>query len=267
MLLFGIIDFSLLFSAWLLIQNMSRQAVRYAVTGDYNPAFCTAGCTTTADQDAARLLSIREHAGNFKSGLLVDSTAILQTEPGYLQVTICSGRDTTVPPDNISNFQAIIGQMGFTHYSECLKLDDHGVSQGPMQDPGGPNDTVIVMVDFNHPYLTPFLNQIWPMIHLISAQRGVVEKFRVSRALSLPPGDFHGFAHAIQYFHPKRYLHDHTNLYAFGYRHAHLHGFPYTHSDTDGDTGLWFVCNHHKPFFSYKLSGPPSRVQIFPSGI
>ena len=36
MLVFAIIDFSLLFSAWLLIQNMSRQAVRYAVTGEFN---------------------------------------------------------------------------------------------------------------------------------------------------------------------------------------------------------------------------------------
>ena len=38
MLLFGIIDFSLLFSAWLLVQNVSRQAVRFAVTG---PAVAT----------------------------------------------------------------------------------------------------------------------------------------------------------------------------------------------------------------------------------
>ena len=40
MLLFAIIDFSLLFSAWLLIQNISRQAVRYAVTGQYDSGYC-----------------------------------------------------------------------------------------------------------------------------------------------------------------------------------------------------------------------------------
>jgi hypothetical protein len=187
MLLFGIIDFSLLFSAWLLIQNMSRQAVRYAVTGDYNPAFCTAGCTTSADQDTARLASIRERAENFISGLLVDSTASLQTEPGFLEVTICSGRDAN--GDGTSDFKTEVGVMGSaTKYSKCILIADDSL----VQDPGGPNDTVIVMVDFNHPYITPFLNQIWPMIHLVSAQRGVVEKFRVSRALNLPPAIFMG---------------------------------------------------------------------------
>jgi hypothetical protein len=181
MLLFAIIDFSLLFSAWLVIQNMSRQAVRYAVTGEYNTDYCSSGCVESSDQDTARLLSIRDQARNYIPGLLVDNTATAQSQPGYLQVAICSGRDNNA--DGISDFQTILGVMGSTtQYSECL----------PVEDPGGPNDTVIVMVDFNHPYITPFLNQVWPMIHLASAQRGVVEQFRISRALSLPPAIFMG---------------------------------------------------------------------------
>ncbi|HEY5158093.1 MAG TPA: TadE/TadG family type IV pilus assembly protein, partial [Anaerolineales bacterium] len=189
MLLFGIIDFSLLFSAWLLIQNMSRQAVRYAVTGEYNAAYCPAPCENSADEDAARVLSIHDRAENFISGLLVDATATTQTEPGYLQVTICSGRDTN--GDGTSDYLTKLGSMGAAQYSEC-RLLINGVPDGLTQDPGGPGDTVVVMIDFNHPYVTPFLNQIWPMIHLASAQRGVVEQFRVSRLINLPPGIFMG---------------------------------------------------------------------------
>jgi hypothetical protein len=179
MLLFGIIDFSLLFSAWLLIQNMSRQAVRYAVTGEYNPAYCTAGCATTADEDQARLKSIHDQANKYLSGLLVDSSAILQNEPGFLQITVCSSPD----------YQTIIGLMGSaTQYSKCKRLSDNAY----VENPGGPGDAVIVMIDFDHPYLTPFINKIWPQVHLVSAQQGIIEKFRVSRALSSPPAIYMG---------------------------------------------------------------------------
>jgi hypothetical protein len=202
MLLFAIIDFSLLFSAWLLIQNMSRQAVRYAVTGEYNPIYCAAGCVDSADTDAARLLSIDAWARKFTPGLLLDNTAIANTEPGFMQVTICSTRDfdpPRPPASPVSDFQTILGVMGSTtQYSECLLIAGSTL----VQDPGGPGDAVIVMVDFNHPYITPFLNQIWPMIHLVSAQRGIVEQFRVSRALSEPPRIFMGSPTASNTFVP-----------------------------------------------------------------
>ncbi len=58
-------------------------------------------------------------------------------------------------------------------------------------------DAVIVMIDFNHPYLTPFINKIWPMVHLVSAQQGIIEKFRISRALSSPPAIYMGSATAV----------------------------------------------------------------------
>lgn len=40
MLLFGVIEFGRLFAAWLSIQNGARFGVRYAITGDFNPAYC-----------------------------------------------------------------------------------------------------------------------------------------------------------------------------------------------------------------------------------
>ena len=40
-LVFGIIDFALIFQAWLSVENVARQTVRYAVTGEYNVENCS----------------------------------------------------------------------------------------------------------------------------------------------------------------------------------------------------------------------------------
>ncbi len=199
MLLFAIIDFSLLFSAWLLIQNISRQAVRYAVTGQYNPAYCVPlaeACQssnpdtvarqaeTSAMEDAARIPSIHDEADHYLSGLLLDSSAT-QLQPGYLNVTVCSSRADPNHPTQ-TEFATLPGQTGSTTYSECQNRDT-GL---PQEDAGGPGDTVVVMVDFNHPFITPFLqllslfgssNSSWVMTHLYSSDQGVIETFRTSR--------------------------------------------------------------------------------------
>ncbi|MGD0535977.1 MAG: TadE/TadG family type IV pilus assembly protein, partial [Methanoregula sp.] len=131
MILFAIIDFSLLFSAWLLIQNISRQAVRYAVTGQYNPAYCVplaqacqsiltdtvaAQADTSRMEDAARLPSIHDEANHYLAGLLLDSSAS-QSQPGYLKVTICSSR---ADPNNPlqTEYSTLPGSTGTTTYSE-----------------------------------------------------------------------------------------------------------------------------------------------------
>lgn len=175
LLLFGIIDFSLLFSAWLLIQNMSRQSVRYAVTGTYNPSNCVAGCVDRSDQDQSRLQSIRHKARDYTAGLLIDNGAH-QGDPGYLRVTVCSGADDD--EDGAVDYTTIYPQMGGATYGDCL----------PREHPGDAGDPVVVIVDFNHPYITPFLNDVWPMVHLVSYHQGIVEQFRFSRLIALPPG-------------------------------------------------------------------------------
>ena len=66
-LLFGIIEFACIFQAWMLISNSARYGVRYAVTGEYNPAYCVdydgdstpcGGASQAAEEDQARLMSI-----------------------------------------------------------------------------------------------------------------------------------------------------------------------------------------------------------------
>ena len=111
MMLFAIIDFSLLFSAWLLIQNISRQAVRYGVTGAWESAYCQNGCVDINDQTQARIQSIQAEAMKYTAGLLVNTSVTSNTLPGYLKVTICSGKDNIVQ-----------GETGTTTYSDCRGL-------------------------------------------------------------------------------------------------------------------------------------------------
>ncbi|MBL8056955.1 MAG: pilus assembly protein, partial [Anaerolineales bacterium] len=40
LLIFGIIEFARIFAAWLAVQNGARFGVRYAITGEFNPAYC-----------------------------------------------------------------------------------------------------------------------------------------------------------------------------------------------------------------------------------
>src|SRR5512143_494828 len=67
-LLMVLIEVARLFSAWLIVENSAREAARYAVTGQFNPAHCDADCgspnkaTREAAEDRARLQSIKDAA-------------------------------------------------------------------------------------------------------------------------------------------------------------------------------------------------------------
>jgi len=113
-----------------------------------------------------------------------------------MQITVCSGRvdpaDKTHP-----KFSTTFGVTGTSTYSNCY-LWAGTAPANPVEDAGGPNDSVVVMVDFNHPFLTPFLqlaglfqpsNTNWTMTHLESTQVGVVESFRTARMNSWSPNN------------------------------------------------------------------------------
>lgn len=188
MLLFGIIDLALLFQAWLTVENIARQTVRYAVTGQYDPAYCQdgpddgldacAGDGYEEEQDAARLLSVQDYA-NRQTIALFFTPGATQPEIGHLNVTVCSSRDA----DGDKNPDFAFFEPNPSTYADCQDAAS-GVSKS---DAGAPGDRVLIAVDFNHPYITPFLNQIWPMTHLFSHREGIVEEFRVPRLIALPP--------------------------------------------------------------------------------
>jgi hypothetical protein len=189
MLLFGIIDLAALFQAWLTVENIARQTVRYAVTGQYDPAFCVdgpddgpeacAGDDWEDEQDAARLLSVQAYADRQTVALFFTPGAA-QTEIGHLNAVVCSSRDAD-PKDGTPDFTFF--KSTSTEYADCQLAADGTHAE----DAGAPGDRVIIAVDFNHPYITPIFNQVWPMTHLFSHREGIVEQFRVPRLIALPP--------------------------------------------------------------------------------
>jgi hypothetical protein len=192
-IVFGIIDFSLLFAAWLSVQNVARQAVRYAATGQYNPAYCVdgpdagvepcAGEGKNAEVDAARLQSIHDEANRFLYLMMITNGA-LQNQKGYINIIVCSSRDLSDPPDNSPDlvfFPSRMGDLASDAYARCR------YNNNDIQDAGSPGDRVIVAVDFNHPFLTPFINYTWPLYHLASSREAIVERFRVARVINVPP--------------------------------------------------------------------------------
>ena len=182
LLLFGIFEFARVFQSWLVVTNSARIGVRYAVTGAYEPHFCTAAIDSNGnglvcgaepdkdariiEEDAARLLSIYEVTTNSAAGILRDSTVISKTTPGYFHVTVCtsSGGHVYHPlPDDY-----------------CSPSDHPGdPSHGPAR--------VLVSVTYEHPIILPLIVNFAPSVTLHAERTGILEQFRVARVLGLPP--------------------------------------------------------------------------------
>lgn len=160
LMIFAIIEGARVFQAWLTVENSARAAARYAVTGEYDPSHCLSGCSSTADQDQARLLSIKDAGRAGAAGIWINDAAG-QTERGYFHIVVCSSRAgyVFIPPDTCS----------------------------PSEDPGGPGDRVIIAVNFNHPVLAPLIRGIADQIPLRAQREMIVEQFRVGRVMGLPP--------------------------------------------------------------------------------
>ncbi len=202
-IIFGIIDFALLFQAWLSIENISRQTIRFAVTGQYNSAYCanasilgvndpsnpyydpqydgTPDCLGTSyqsEQDYARLQSIHDASQQWMVALFKNGSAT-QPDKGYLHLTICSDHKVVIG-GTPTPFTWTIPVMASTTYAGCAV---NGIAA---ENAGEPGENVFIFVDFNHPLITPFLSSVWPMVHLVSYRQGVVETFRTSRSIAEP---------------------------------------------------------------------------------
>jgi hypothetical protein len=183
-LIFGIIEFARIFYSWLTVTNAARFGLRYAVTGEYDDAYCTPfgvadidgdgmACdneTTreqrNAESDMARLHSIYDVTRSLSIGLAIDDTVTDPHTPGYYKHTVCSSREGFY-------------WMGFPD-DRCLPNDDPGnPEEGPTR--------VIVAVTYEHPLILPFISNILPSVTLHAERTGILEQFRVARVLGLPP--------------------------------------------------------------------------------
>lgn len=170
LVVFTIIELARLLHAWVAIENGARFAVRYAVTGEYNSAYCDMfpddECDELSEEDAARIPSIKDAALSGSASIWRNDGASIG-QPGYFKVTVCSNKSGMVyfPSDPDTSTPA-----------ECT----------PIEDAGGPGDRVSVTVDFDHPLILPLISEWWPQVHLSARREGIVEQFKVARVVGLP---------------------------------------------------------------------------------
>jgi len=170
--IFVIIELARVLHAWLAVENGARFGVRYAVTGEFDEAYCLiygnpdGQCWTRDEEDGARIPSIKDTARAGSVAILRDET-LLPGQPRFYKITVCSNKPGVVyfPPDSDTSTPA-----------ECQ----------PTEDPGGPGDRVSVTVDFDHPLIVPIISSWWPKLHLTAKREGIVEQFRVARVVGLP---------------------------------------------------------------------------------
>ncbi|HRF98788.1 MAG TPA: pilus assembly protein, partial [Aggregatilineales bacterium] len=121
LVLVGVIEFSRLMFAWIIIENSTRFGIRYATTGQYESAYCNGGgvynvatydlngdgslCSSDEEEDTApRVFSIRDETRRIIVGFnLRDVTlgaAVNNTEDEYFNITVCSAEDGRIfiPP-------------------------------------------------------------------------------------------------------------------------------------------------------------------------
>ncbi|HXF70374.1 MAG TPA: TadE family protein, partial [Thermoflexus sp.] len=162
-----IIELGRAFYAWVTIENNARAAARYLSTGQYDPAYCNAGCTDDGDRAQARLRSGMDRAREILFGLLITTFGPQaggpgSDVPGFYGVTICSSR-------------------------QGVEFDPNTLECRPDNDAGGPGDRVLVVIRHNHMVISPILRQIVPSIPLIARRDIINEQFRTVRLLGLPP--------------------------------------------------------------------------------
>ena len=170
--IFVIIELARVLHAWLAVENGARFGVRYAVTGEFDEAYCfiygnpDGKCWSQDEEDGARIPSIKDTARAGSVAILRDET-LLPGQPRFYKITVCSNKAGVVyfPPDSTTSTPA-----------DCQ----------PTEDPGGPGDRVSVTVDFDHPLIVPIISTWWPKLHLTAKREGIVEQFRVARVVGLP---------------------------------------------------------------------------------
>jgi hypothetical protein len=160
--LFVLIELARVLHAWLAVENGARQGIRYAVTMEYDPSKCGSplledGTCPEADVPEARLASIHDAAWYGSSSIVrVKETEANADQPSYFHVVVCRPEDLIDPADASSP-------------TTCA----------PNEEPGGPGDQIVIVVEFNHPILLPILSSIAPEIRLTSKREARIETFRV----------------------------------------------------------------------------------------
>ena len=109
--LFSIIELGRLFHAYLVVENGARFGIRYAVTGEYDPANCPSGatvegkCINPGEEVIARVDSIHEVAwGGSESIMRKGEGEVDNTQPGYFHVLVCKPENLIAPANPLDTY-------------------------------------------------------------------------------------------------------------------------------------------------------------------
>jgi hypothetical protein len=112
--LFSIIELGRLFHAYLAVENGARFGIRYAVTGEYDPANCASGATTEGkcnnlgDEVAARVASIHDVAWAGSESILREGEGVVDnTQPGFFHVLVCRPANLIAPSSTFDTYSCL----------------------------------------------------------------------------------------------------------------------------------------------------------------
>lgn len=178
----GVIEFSRLLFAWIIIENSTRFGIRYATTGNYDVNYCQSlygrECSNDTEVDQARIPSIKDETRRIVIGFFLRDVSLFtgadtatSADNNYFNITVCSAEDGRVftPP-----------LMARPVYANCE------LAGARNEHPGSPGNRVVVAADYNFTFIVLPIFGFDEMIHLASYREGIVEQFRATRAINTP---------------------------------------------------------------------------------
>lgn len=178
----GVIEFSRLLFAWIIIENSTRFGIRYATTGNYDNAYCTTlygrDCSNDTEVDIVRIPSIKDETRRIVIGFFLRDVSLFTgadtattADKNYFNITVCSndGGRVFTPP-----------LMARPVYANC---ELSGVRN---EHAGSPGNRVVVAADYNFTFIVLPIFGFNEMVHLASYREGIVEQFRATRAINTP---------------------------------------------------------------------------------
>jgi len=139
--IFSIIELGRLFHAYLSVENGARFGIRYAVTGEYDPANCVGGateggtCNNPSDEVLARVLSIHDVAWAGSESILREGEGqAINTEPGFFHVLVCKPENLIAPVDTFDTYSCLpsegmrdpgysVGKLAAPLFSSTIEVD------------------------------------------------------------------------------------------------------------------------------------------------
>jgi hypothetical protein len=139
--IFSIIELGRLFHAWLAVENGARFGIRYAITGEFDPANCTGGateegkCNNPSDEVLARVISIHDVAWAGSESILRKGEGLADnTQPGFFHVLVCKPENLIAPVDTFDTYSCLpseglrdpgyhVGKLAAPLFSSTIEVD------------------------------------------------------------------------------------------------------------------------------------------------